>query len=750
MDRIVVLPVAAALALAVLVAVDRGPPPEQPAPAGDSNPAVPAPVEPPAPELPVFFQGDLSSNNWFGADRLEELRAMAEADPGDAIVLSRLASEHLRVGHHDEAYALCLTARDAGRTRPPHDGFETFVTWRLALSALRKAESENCVARHFPESCIFPLRDRAVHVSRTGAERAKDHLLELLDRPDLDPRSRWRSRWLLNVVATALDAWPAAVPEPHRLPYDPFEAEGDVGAFLNVAREIGIEGRFVADGGIVVDDFDGDERLDVVTCGWLPTAKMQYWRNDGRGGFVDRTAGSGLEDQRGGIDLYQADYDNDGALDLLVVRGAQPDPGDSPRSDDGRLARVSLLHNRGDGTFEDRTVESGLGDHAPWSCAAWGDYDGDGRIDLYLGTQSDYSRYRDRLLRNRGDGTFENVGWQLGLTNGRHAMAAVWGDYDGDGRPDLYIANYGSIDRLFRNLPGGFADVAPGLGLYSESRSQGAWFLDADDDGRLDLLVTPYGADPGEAAADLFSRPIGGPTPRLLLYRGSAGYVDSTAAWGLDRVFMAWSGNAGDVDQDGRVDFYLGTGGLGFEALFPNVLLRSDGRRFEDVTTAAGVGHLQKASGVAFGDLDGDGAPEILVRAGGCYPSDGFVNVVFRNPGHGRHWLAARLEGRRSNRAAIGARIEVHVVAAGGERRTIRHWVSSGGSHGSSTLRAEIGLADATGIESVEVAWPGGATETFRDVPLDSSVRLVEGTGAAVRAPAVRSPAVRSPAVRSQ
>jgi hypothetical protein len=260
--------------------------------------------------------------------------------------------------------------------------------------------------------------------------------------------------------------------------------------------------------------------------------------------------------------------------------------------------------------------------------------------------------------------------------------------------------------------------------------------MDADGDGRLDLWVTAYGADPGEAAASAFGRSRGGPTTHLYLNRLPLPFEDVSSTWGLGAVTLSWSGNAGDIDGDGFEDFYLGTGGIGFDALFPNVVWRNvGGKGFVDAQLATGMGHLQKASAVALGDVDGDGDRDVLVRAGGCYPADGFVNALFQNPGHGNHWLTLRLEGRKANRAALGARVSVRVALADGTERTIRRWVTSGGSYGASTLRVELGLGKAASIRAVHVRWPGGSDEAFTGLDLDRAYRLVEGshTGAPIR-----------------
>jgi hypothetical protein len=160
----------------------------------------------------------------------------------------------------------------------------------------------------------------------------------------------------------------------------------------------------------------------------------------------------------------------------------------------------------------------------------------------------------------------------------------------------------------------------------------------------------------------------------------------------------------------------------------PNVMFRNDrGRAFQDVTTSGGFGHLQKGHGVSFGDVDGDGDQDVYTVMGGWYSGDGFPNALFENPGHGNHWITLRLEGVRSNRAAIGARIKVTTRTASGER-DIHRVVGTGGSFGSSSLQQEIGLGRALTIRALEVRWPtSGAVQVFRDVPMDRVLRIREG-----------------------
>jgi hypothetical protein len=399
------------------------------------------------------------------------------------------------------------------------------------------------------------------------------------------------------------------------------------------------------------------------------------------------------------------------------------------------------------------------GEAYPTQVAVWADYDLDGDVDLFGGNEF----FPGQLFRNEGDGSFTDVAESAGVLNedGQGgflcAKGANWGDYDNDGDPDLFVSNYGRPNRLYRNDgDGSFTDVAPELGLdqpayeirpddgprrgmitalgkdFASAREKDqtftTWWWDFDNDGWLDLYAGGFGSALEDVVADY----IGEPTPenrRLRVYRNleGKGFENVAPRLGLDRVRLPMGANFGDVDNDGWLDFYLGTGRPPYEYLVPNVLYKSiGGERFVDVTPAAGVGHLQKGHGVAFGDVDNDGDQDILAQIGGAFPGDGFRDSLFANPGNENRWLTVVLRGVRSNRDGIGARIEVVVETPAGTRQ-IRLTTGTGGSFGASSLQQEVGLGDATRIAKLVVDWPASGTrQEFTDVPLDAFVQVVE------------------------
>jgi hypothetical protein len=242
--------------------------------------------------------------------------------------------------------------------------------------------------------------------------------------------------------------------------------------------------------------------------------------------------------------------------------------------------------------------------------------------------------------------------------------------------------------------------------------------------------------------ADHLGLPSPGDTARLYRNRGDGTFEDVTAAAGLDRVIFAMGANYGDLDADGRPDLYLGTGDPSLESLLPNrALLNAADGTFRDVTTAAGLGHLQKGHGISFGDVDNDGDQDVHAVMGGAFEGDVYPNALFLNPGNGHRSVTLELVGTVSSRDAQGARLRLDVTTAAGGRRQIADAVSPGGSFGASPLRRTVGLGDAVELDAVYVTWPAsGATETFRGLRPGGAYRLVEGTGEAreIRLPAVK------------
>ncbi len=632
----------------------------------------------------------------------------------------------------------------------------------LGLLELRRGEVDNCLRHHHREMCLFPLSEAARHKNEDGAGRAFEHFSRFLDRHPDD----LEVRWLLNIAAMTLGTYADRVrpkgdkwhlPQRLRIGPESFASTVDPGRFWDVAHEAGIAYSDNA-GGSVVDDFDGDRLLDLVVSSRDPCEPLRLYLNrggdgpgrsdgpgaDGRVTFADVTEAAGLRSQLGGLNVTQADYDGDGRLDLFVLRGGWE-----------TAIRNSLLRNReapgGGVVFEDVTDRAGLGGpgHRTQS-AAWADYDGDGRLDVFVGNEFSFSQ----LFRNRGPGadgvvTFEDVTLDAGLRFRSMTKGVTWGDVNNDGRPDLYVSNFGERNLLFVNRGAGadgtvrFDEVGRERGVSEPIYSFTTWFWDYDNDGWQDLLAVTLLQTVDEVAREYLGLPQRDETLRIYRNRGDGRPVfeDTTAALGMARNIPTMGANFGDLDNDGYPDVYLGTGAPSYGMLIPNrMFLNRGGRGFVDVTTATGTGHLQKGHGVAFADLDNDGDEDILANMGGAFPGDKYPNALFENPGHGNDWIAVELAGRRSNRFGVGARIRVVLDRGGKEEQRFR-WVTSGGSFGASPLMQHIGLGRGARIPRLEIDWPvaprgaepedapdrGARRQVVRDVPVNSFLVVTEG-----------------------
>jgi hypothetical protein len=274
--------------------------------------------------------------------------------------------------------------------------------------------------------------------------------------------------------------------------------------------------------------------------------------------------------------------------------------------------------------------------------------------------------------------------------------------------------------------------VAPELGITGPATSFACWFWDYDNDGRLDLYINNFAGSLAEFADQALGKPVEA-TARPRLYRnlGDQGFRDVAEEVGLKAMF-SMGGNFGDIDNDGYLDIYLGTGRMTLDYLVPNVMWKNvEGQRFEDVTTSSGTGHLQKGHGTSFADWNGDGALDLFVEVGGAIPGDKSYNLLFQNPGHGRHWLKVKLVGTKTNRSALGAQVHATVRGPDGKRRSIYRTVGNNSSFGGNSLVELIGLLDATRVETLEVHWPTShTTQSFRDLAADQTIEITEGTDA--------------------
>ena len=490
-------------------------------------------------------------------------------------------------------------------------------------------------------------------------------------------------------------------------------------------------------GGAAFFDYDHDGDVDLYVANGSSFAGFaagehpanQLYRNDG-GRFAEVTVAADVGDTSWSMGCAAADYDNDGHTDLYVTN----------------FGRNTLYRNRGDGRFADVTGEAGVGDMGWGTGASFGDYDRDGDVDLYVANYVDFSRdyespipclwknvkvycgpvgllpAADVFYRNNGDGTFSEWTQQAGLEGEKfYGMSALFGDYDDDGWPDLFVANDSTPNLLFRNRRDGrFAEEAlmAGVAYSGEGVTQGcmgaAWG-DYDNDGLFDLFVTNF--------ADEYNA----------LYKNEGGgfFADVSFAAGVGAApaeLVSWGTGFFDYDNDGDRDLFVANGHTYPQADLPRVnssyeqvnsLFENRDGRLVEVSVEVGPGFaLRRVSrGTSFADYDGDGDIDLFVLNLNGPPA------LLRNDGdHDNHYLLVRTVGTVSNRDGIGARVIIH--ASG---QTQHAEVQSGGSYLShNDLRLHFGLGKAERVDRLEVRWPSGAVQVLHDIAADQVLTVVE------------------------
>lgn len=583
----------------------------------------------------------------------------------------------------------------------------------LGVAYLHKSEMQNGEYRTPGDRCIFPPRAGIPYSSfekKEDSARAIQYFSQYLARKPDD----LEVKWMLNLSYMTLGQYPRGVPAKYLLPPSIFESKENIGRFVDVASAAGLK-VFSEAGGVIVDDFENNGLLDVVTSSTDFCESLHYFHNNGDGTFTERTEQAGLANQLGGLNIIQADYNNDGCMDILVLRGGWEFP-----------MRKSLLRNNCDGTFTDVTDESGLGATvSATQTAAWADIDNDGALDLFIGNENGPSQ----LFRNKGDGTFEDISHAAGVDKVAFTKGVVAADYDQDGYMDFYVTNYFGGNFLYHNnRDRTFTDVGKQAGVQEPQRSFVAWWFDYNNDGWPDLYVSTYYGSDEEVMRTYLGRPHTVETMKIYKNLGNGTFEDATKEVGLDKVFMPMGSNFGDVNNDGYPDIYLGSGNPSLAAVLPHVLLlNKEGKHFVDITASSGTGELHKGHGIAFADLSREGNEDIVAEVGGAIPSDAHALRLFKNPGSRNDWINVHLVGVKTNRAAIGARIKVTVQDQGQPQRSIYRAVSSGGSFGANPVEQHIGLGKSAQILDVEVWWPTSNTrQNFAHVDKNQFIEITE------------------------
>jgi tetratricopeptide (TPR) repeat protein len=482
-------------------------------------------------------------------------------------------------------------------------------------------------------------------------------------------------------------------------------------------------------------DYDGDGWLDLLLVNIGSPSRL--YRNLGDGTFADVTARAGLDHSTIGMGVAWADYDGDGWMDVFLSAYGQN----------------VLYRNLGDGTFQDVTQKAGMsGREGFWAGAAWGDYDRDGHLDLFvtgyvqyepeLGADaslqydvdippslnpSSFRPHPNLLWHNAGNGTFKEVAEVAGVLGEGRSLGAVWADFDEDGWPDLYVANDVSDNVLYRNLRDGtFEDVSHRAAVADYRGAMGLAVGDWDGDEDLDLFITHWIAQENA----LFSNMGADLTPT----RGDSRplrFVDEADRFGLGQIaldFVGWGTFFFDYDRDGLPDLFVANGSTLQRRDDPSLLVpmrdqlfwnRGREHGFFDVS-AAGGDHFSRelvGRGAAIADYDRDGDVDVVIVNHGGRPT------LLRNEG-GREasWLELRLEGRAANRSAIGARVRVvtgesaQVQVVGAQTSYLSH----------NSLVLHFGLGNAAQVDTLTILWPDGGRQAWTDLPVRRAIRLVQ------------------------
>jgi hypothetical protein len=598
----------------------------------------------------------------------------------------------------------------------------------LGMANLRMGERINCIKNHTGESCIFPIRGGGIQQDTTATRTSIRYYTDILNTNPSD----LESRWLLNVGYMAIGKYPNDVPKDFLIPglTDPDPVA--VKPFTDIAMQKGLQIGNMA-GGSVVDDMNNDGYFDIVTTGWDLSEGMHYFQATGDGEFKDVSTASGLDKITGGLNLVQTDYNNDGLIDLFVLRGAWlRNYGEEP---------TSLLRNNGDGTFTDVTKKAGLFSLRPTHSAAWADFNNDGWLDVYVGHETTVGKdnYPSELFMNNKDGTFTEIAKAAGCDFALFVKGVTAGDYNNDDLTDLFLSTLDGKKILLRNMGTkngtvSFQNVSEEAGFSKDTmKTFTTWFWDYDNDGFLDVLCTGYNFEKSlawyaaEAALGLGSQESG----KVFIYRnrGDGTFENVSKKLGLEPLVYAMGANFGDINNDGYPDMYFGTGNPVYQSLIPNkMFLNLAGEKFADVTSSSRLGNLQKGHGVSFADLDNDGDQDIYIEMGGAYPGDAYQSSLYLNPGQNdNHWLKISLEGKDANRAAIGAKIKL-TFNDGGRVRSVYKVLNSGGSFGCNPLLQQMGIGKATSVKKLEIKWPGCShVQTFQNIKADQQIHITEG-----------------------
>jgi hypothetical protein len=662
-----------------------------------------------------------------GIHRFEYLLTQAKTIQDSITFLRWLAEYNLRFGHSHKCIENYNQLKKLLLEHGMNGVDSTFnlndVDPEIAIARFRNSEQLNCVRNKNSNSCIYPYRDNGIYLLQEDIKESRTILITLLNNNADD----FISMWLLNIENSAIGYPYDSIPAPYRINMQKYEAPVAFKPFNNVAIQAGVEASGLA-GGASTGDYNNDGLLDIVvsSCGIYDPLLLFF--NKGDGTFEDKAHAAGLDGITGGLNLTDCDYNNDGWMDIFLMRGGWMEGyGNYPNS---------LLRNNGNGTFTDVTIDAGLFSLHPTHSSVWADFNHDGWLDVFVGheTTSPADIHPSEFYINNKNGTFTECSKQAGLNISQFVKGAVFTDIDNDGWQDIYISCHGEKNILFRNNGVGknnipiFTNVTEKAGVSLPLKSFTVLSADFNNDGWEDLYISGYESD--NDYTDFVLGYLGKQSishPFIYINQHNGTYLEQSKAYHIQRSIQAMGMNYGDVDNDGYLDIYCGTGNPNFKSLFPNVLLHNvAGKYFEDITQQTRTSTLQKGHGVSFCDMDNDGDNDIYEDIGGLFDSDIGNNVLFENPGNGNNFIGLLLKGCKSDKSCVGARIEV-VITEGKTQRHIYRTVSTGGSFGSNSYRQLIGIGKTSMVDQIDIYYPTtGIHQTFKNTIANKYYRVNE------------------------
>ena len=616
----------------------------------------------------------------------------------------KLIDELTRDGKNEEALMLIEQTAGALEQYVPKnelEGVARNLNFFKALALFRIDERKCCYDNFRSHSCIFPVVEEDYLFPTDNIKKANEIWKELLRKEPWDYRSKWMFNLSSHLMGNDTE---------RRLRSVFYRKKGDGITPLdietsNVSKKFNLNCEGLA-GGVIVEDFDQNGLPDVFRTSWYFDHNCQLFLQVEPGRFIEQTEQLGLEGEVGGLNCVSTDYNNDGYVDIFILRGGW--------LEGLGLLPNSLLRNVNGKSFENVSFQTGLTNAYPSHSAVWADFNNDGWLDVVIGNESRDGEFPAEIHLNQAGTAFIEYSSAAGLNVNAFVKGLSATDYDNDGDVDLFFSNFGGDNQLLKNLLDEtgdlkFEDVSRVASVSNLKHSFSCMFFDYNNDGHQDLFVGGYGSSSvSEACRAYLGLTVKSGISVMYRNLGNGTFRDVTGDVGLKNIFNVMGLNHGDLNADGFEDIYIGTGSPSFSNLIPNrFFLNQGGTNFVEKTHESRMGSLQKGHGISFADLDNDGDLEIYAALGGWYTGDNFKDFIFSTTKDFKG-IKIKLFGSASNALGIGSKVEAVF-----DDRTIFRQLFNSSSFGNNPLSVYLGQDHPSELRSVKVYWPSGRiTET--------------------------------------